>query len=375
MVTLVEDSISTKISAYNKNIKSLYTFKNDIFLKRALSGKQHNIDIILRTDDVYSHYILCHDFVDEIDFNNCSIVDKSKGTTEDLWNAIKNKDLSELELNEDDLTKLKIQNGIGKPIVDFDYYLEFLYEYRNFTMDSIDDLYKIQPDKHSIIEGILNIQVTKDKRNFMTVYPNKKRDFNIPNIDMHISGFNFPVLVQKLPKTLSNKIIKNDNNGECHAFVDESDKIVDIVRVNDFWLYNSPLGVRKSFFCRFDPVSDFLVCDTIDQVLEASRILDLDNELLVRSVLDPCISGKCAWYGWSADSLVTFKVHMYHNNTSKVLMLNDEPFFDYTIDVDKLGYDYVDISLDGSKVYIGEKTKHYMDIDDFNIFSKILRND
>lgn len=334
-------------------------------------------DDILAMDDVYVHLLINNVFQNKDNFGNIQTGQKVNGTVEDFYKSVINNEYLGVSCKPYQLRKVTDCFDKEEPMIDFKTYLDKMSEIRSFSLSSVENVWALQESKEAIIRGIMEVRKKEINlvHNLNNVLPMDGLDVNIPALNYYITGVNFPVIIQEAPKSLQIKEVSNKNNDNGIVIVDESDIIYDVIKINDFWLYSYPLSNRIEFLGRFQNFKPYLVCETINEVLDAAETLKVRKKdgLLMRSILEECVPNKCNWVVWSPRSKVTFQVWNERRNAPKYLKLVDDFVFEFEgIDLNNINYKYIDISLDGSKYSVGFEENFWMDKDDFNVWSKIL---
>jgi len=339
----------------------------------------------LGANDLYSHLILTFDFKNnDISFDGVSIGEGGNSKTKDLFNAIKSGNFDNVVLRNRDLKMLTECEDFL--FLDFKQYCVRMLGVRSFSLESVKDVWAFQRDKEVIVRGIMKVPKKSEQeiRNLNRITPTSNRQVYIPEVDKYISNPVFPVLVQKIPEHIPRlgeryqvKELETGNNDNGLCITDAYEKIIDILRINTFWTYDYPLMNRYNFFGRFGSQYESLICYNIMDIVDAVKTLRGGRDgVLIRSLVEPCIVNKCTWYEWSPKSMVTFKIFRERGNSQKLLQTSDNQIvYDYDIDLKDIDWKYIDISLDGEKIRRGKEENFFMDIADFDTWSRILQFD
>lgn len=334
-------------------------------------------DSILAMDDLFVHLLITHKFSDDVDFSNIQSGQRINGTVEEFYKSIINNEHLGVSCKPYQLRKVKEYAEKEESMINFNEYLSRMLELRTFSLNSVENVWELQQSVEAVVSGILKAKKKEGNNfgNFDNIKPLDGEDIRIPRLNYHISGTNFPIIVQENPKKLYIKEVSNKNNDNGIVIVDENDIIYDVIKINNFWIYDYPLANRIEFLGRFQNFKPYLVCETINEVLDATETLKIKkkNGLLMRSILEGAVPNKCNWLVWSPKSKVTFKIWKERKNSPKYLRLVDDFIHEFDIDLKDINHDFIEITLDGSSYSLGFEENWWMDVDDFGVWSEILK--
>lgn len=129
---------------------------------------------------------------------------------------------------------------------------------------------------------------------------------NLPNINRVCDGMSWPCIINK--GFLTPKLVTADIGGfgEGLFIINEEEKIIDVLKINDFWLTNKPLDNRLKFAseCRDYEVDKYLKSYSLRSAFKAGQILKSNNGLgiSVRPSYEDFYD--TTWFNWSKNSLV-----------------------------------------------------------------------
>lgn len=367
--------------------KKYFNTINSFFKVLEKDTREGTMDLF-KTKDIYSHLVLTFDFKNrELDLSEISTGNNTKLKMEDLYNAMANNNFRDIVLKPKEVRLLKhcSENGVGFYDLSFKEYIQLMLKYYTFNLESVRDVWDLQKDKEAIVWGILSTpkKTEENRTNLNRITPLENRKVYIPKVDKYISNPNFPVLIQKMPevkpriaKRLRVKKVENDID-EGLAIVDGENCIVDILKINNFWIYDYPLASRIKFFGRFGIQPESLICYKLMDIEGAIDTLGASGKegILIRSLTEPCIPKSCTWYNWSNKSMITFKLTRESKTIPTIRTSDMEVVHDYNIDLKGVNWKYINISIDGEVFSKGDEDDFFMDKADFNVWSRILNFD
>lgn len=218
---------------------------------------------------------------------------------------IKNKELNCLEVYFRNKKNLKIdtkniKTNISLLSVFFNFDAELFYSIFMYQ-GGIDHLLTLIVKRDFFTNNKFAKNTNKNKR-IANLYPDQNLKLELPFLDIVCNGINFPVCVFK-NGSLAVKKIDIDGFGDGHFVVCDGE-VVDCLRVNDFWLINEPLSLRKKFLYRSKKEEkESLVCWNFQDMENAARILETNRSkgLIVRELGSNYLDGR--WFVWNRKSI------------------------------------------------------------------------
>lgn len=133
--------------------------------------------------------------------------------------------------------------------------------------------------------------------------PNPDKEIRVPYITDELNGISFPWCVMKNPKSTSTQILPIEGYGDGLFVLNEDDKVIDCIRINDLWLLDLPLEQRLKHLYRCRKESEeYIVCWSLTETIEAGKILGANkfDGLLLRSLGEDYYQNY--WLRWSVKS-------------------------------------------------------------------------
>lgn len=239
------------------------------------------------------------------------------------------------------------------------------------------DIYKMQHNALNIFKQIMNGQGYVMNK----MQPNKKKvgrlmnfasdsqlslDENniieIPYLHRVCDGKTWPCIISQSFNFA--RIVKADTAGfgDGLFILNDDDKIIDVLRINDLWIADTPLENRLSFAsnCRDYDALPYMKAFSWRSALRAAKILKCTKDLGV--LVRPCYENyyNTSWFNWSKNSLIyacLINGELRNNNRTK-----SKPKF-YTLEGDE------------GEIHLAEERKtERIWLDDFDIkeFQRVL---
>lgn len=288
--------------ATNCNIDTFFKLFHE-FYQKVRAGM--NPDLPHKICDPYGFYILCNDVKNYEEMLNNH---RTKGTT--CGDLFKNGDAA-----------LKDRPYFGA--FTFQQLLDLLFRGYYFNYDTAMSVYKMQHDALNIFTQIMNGQGYIMNR----FAPNKKKvgklmnyacdsqvnlnpidisTIQTPYVNKLCDGKSWPCIISKSHNFA--KVIKTDTGGfgEGIFVINDNDKIIDVLKINDLWLTETPLENRLSFSvqCKDYETEPYMKAFSWRSALKAGKILKCNQNdgILIR----PCYENyfKTSWFEWSKNSLI-----------------------------------------------------------------------
>lgn len=205
----------------------------------------------------------------------------------------------------------------------FQQLLDLLFRGYYFNYDTAMSVYKMQRDSLNIFQQIMNGQGYIMNR----FAPNKKKvgklmnyacdsqininpasisTIQVPYLNKLCDGKSWPCIVSQSYNFA--KIVKADTHGfgDGLFIINDNNKIIDVLKINDLWLTETPLENRLSFSvqCKEYETEPYMKAFSWRSALDAGKILKCtqNNGILIR----PCYENyfKTSWFEWSKNSLI-----------------------------------------------------------------------
>lgn len=199
--------------------------------------------------------------------------------------------------------------------------LDLLYRGYFFNYDLALDIYNMQHNPLHIFKQIMNghgyimnrLKPNKKKVGKLMNYASESRItleenqyIEIPFKHRVCDGKTWPCIVSESFIGASVKKDETDGFGEGLCIINEKKHIIDVLKINDLWLIDTPLENRLSFsvhFRNYEP-APYVKAFSWRSALEGGKILgcNKDSGILVR----PCYENffKSTWFEWSKNSLI-----------------------------------------------------------------------
>ena len=217
--------------------------------------------------------------------------------------------------------------------------LDLLYRGYFFNYDLALDVYNMQHNPLHIFKQIMNghgyimnrLKPNKKKVGKLMNYASESRItleenqyIEIPFKHRVCDGKTWPCIVSESFIGASVKKDETDGFGDGLCIINEKEHIIDVLKINDLWLIDTPLENRLSFsvhFRNYEP-APYVKAFSWRSVLEGGKILgcNKDSGILVR----PCYENffKSTWFEWSKNSLIyccniNGKLQISNRKTSK----------------------------------------------------------
>lgn len=261
-----------------------------------------NPDLPHEICDPYGFYILCEDIKSE-----------------------QNKFINETN----ETTCKKIYLNCDKRIKDMPYFgaftfkqlLDLLFRGYYFSYDLAINVYHMQHDALNIFTQIMNgqgyimnrLKPNKKKVGKLMNYAcdsqinlNENAIINTPYIHRLCDGKSWPCIISEGYNFARVEEADTSGFGKGLFIVDDSERIVDCLKINDLWLADTPLENRLSFAsnCRDYNVAPYMKAFSWRSALDAGKILGCTRSggILVR----PCYENyfESTWFKWSKNSLI-----------------------------------------------------------------------
>lgn len=189
--------------------------------------------------------------------------------------------------------------------------IQLLNIFFDFDINYFLKLINYQPDLKHMLKSVIqkksftNNRFSKNKRKKQffkaKLSPNQYSDLPLPFVDDFCDGLLFPVVVS-LNGNLKVEQLDIDNFGDGH-FITCDGEVMDCIRINDFWLVNENLGLRRKFLHRsINNEQLSLVCWNFTEMFNAAKLLGANSEngVIVRELGGNLFDGR--WFWWSSSS-------------------------------------------------------------------------
>lgn len=199
--------------------------------------------------------------------------------------------------------------------------LDLLFRGYYFNYDLALNVYNMQHDARFIFRQIMNGQGyirNRMKPNKQSVGKlmnfacdsqinlNENEFINTPFVHRLCDGKSWPCIISDSYNHA--KVVKADTSGFGQGLfiINENNKIIDCLKINDLWIADTPLENRLTFAsnCREYDVLPYMKAFSWRSALEAGKILGCNktNGILVR----PCYENyfESTWFEWSKNSLI-----------------------------------------------------------------------
>lgn len=294
---LLKSSINKDRKGVNQNIRTFLEFFN-AFYDRVRQNKHPSFHHDMC--DPYGFALMCKDY-------------ESIDVKYDM-------DLTCKEIFEGKATEEHIDYITYKGQFTFIEILNFLYRGFWFDYEKAVNIYDNQHDAFDIFNQIINgngfiFNRAKPELNKSRVFMqnatesivnlNEDKPIHIPHVWRLCDGMIAPFIVMKHNRNISVE------KAECHGygegiFLVSSEKIIDVLKINDTWFVDLPLETRLKYgyVCTDYEVAPYIKAWSWRSVLDAGKILKANsiNGLLVRSSREDFFSNR--WFNWSRTSLV-----------------------------------------------------------------------
>lgn len=205
----------------------------------------------------------------------------------------------------------------------FQHLLDLLFRGYYFNYDTAMSVYRMQGDALNVFQQIMNGQgyimnrFAPNKRhvgklmNFacdsqVNLNEKKKSSIQIPYLNKLCDGKSWPCIISKSYNFA--QIVESDTDkfGTGLFVVNDNDNIIDVLKINDLWLTETPLENRLTFGVqsRDYELEPYMKAFSWRSALNAGKILNCNQNdgILVR----PCYENyfKTSWFEWSKNSLI-----------------------------------------------------------------------
>lgn len=262
-----------------------------------------NPDLVHNICDPYGFFFLCNDIKiheDEFINENTSIT-----TCKDAWKA----------------KSAKIKDMPYYGAFTFKQILDLLFRGYYFNYDLAINIYHMQHDALNIFKQIMNgqgyvmnrLKPNKRKVGQLMNYAcdsqlnlNEKEFINTPFLHRLCDGKSWPCIISQSFR--SAKVVEADTSGFGKGLfiINENNKIIDCLKINDLWLADTPLENRLTFCsnCREYDALPYMKAFSWRSALEAGKILGCTQTdgILVRSCYENYFES--TWFEWSKNSLI-----------------------------------------------------------------------
>lgn len=287
-------------TAANCNIDLFFESFHD-FYQKIRAGM--NPDLPHQICDPYGFFILCQDIKN---YENILINEDIEGNT------------CKKCFKEGDST-LKTRPYYG--MFTFKQILDLLFRGYYFNYDLAINIYNMQHDALNIFKQIMNgqgyvmnrLKPNKKKVGQLMNYAcdsqinlNEKEFINTPFLHRLCDGKSWPCIVSESYN--SAKVVEADTSGFGKGLfiINDNNKIIDCLKINDLWLADTPLENRLTFCsnCREYEALPYMKAFSWRSTLEAGKILKCNstNGILVRSCYENYFES--TWFEWSKNSLI-----------------------------------------------------------------------
>lgn len=238
------------------------------------------------------------------------------------------KDIGENEYEGNPLCQEAFLNGLKTPYdslfkfkFSFKLLLDLLYRGYYFNYDLALNIYNMQKDPLHIFTQIMNghgyimnrLNPTKKKVGKLMKYAYESRltlkeDNNI-DIPMKLKvcdGKTWPCIVSR--SYINASIVKDeiDGYGTGLFIVSDDNYIIDVLKINDLWLIDTPLENRLTFgfHSRNYRVLPYMKAFSWRSALDAGKLLNCDKEIGI--LIRPCYENyfNTTWFEWSSTSMI-----------------------------------------------------------------------
>lgn len=199
--------------------------------------------------------------------------------------------------------------------------LDLLYRGYYFDYDLAMNIYNMQRNPLAIFTQIMNghgyimnrLKPNKKKVGKLMNYAydskitlNEDDYIDVPYKHRVCDGKTWPCIIS--PSYIHARITKADTDGfgEGLIVVNDSDLIIDVLKINDLWLVDTPLENRLKFsvhFRDYEPIQ-YMKAFSWRSAFQAARIMKCNKEVGV--LVRPCHEDffKNTWFEWSENSLL-----------------------------------------------------------------------
>ena len=250
--------------------------------------------------DPYGFALLCEDFTEEVNmdkFKNCKAVYDGKGE------------------------KNNITYSYYKGMFTFPQLLGLLYRGYLFDYQLAINIYNMQHDCLDIFLQIMNgrgyvINRYKPGEKKVGKYMNyaseskislnEDKDILIPYIHRVCDGMTWPCIVHKNNRNFHLDYLETKRYGEGLCILDGLNQIIDVLKVNDSWLTETPLSNRLKFanqFKDYEPIQ-YGKCWSLRSAYDMAVICNTTslNGVLIRPCHEDFFSNR--WFEWNKTSLI-----------------------------------------------------------------------
>ena len=293
----ISSSIKREKSAANCDINTFSKSFHDFYQKVRMGSFP---DLPHKICDPYGFFLICKD-VKTFDFDETKEFKKCRDVFDNKSSSAKNIPYFGA------FSFRQLLNLLGRGYY-FDYQLAL-------------DIYNMQHDALNIFEQIMNGQgyvmnkMKPNKRevgrlmNFASdsqITLNEEGIIKIPYLHRVCDGKSWPCIISKSFNFA--QIVRADTAGfgEGLFLINEDNKIIDVLRINDLWLTDTPLENRLTFAssCRNYEVLPYMKAFSWRSAIKAAKILDCTKDLGV--LVRPCYENyyNTSWFNWSKNSLI-----------------------------------------------------------------------
>lgn len=306
--------------------------------------------------DPYGFAMLCEDFKQEVHmdrFKKCKAVYEGNGE------------------------KDNITYSYYKGMFTFPQLLSLLYRGYLFDYNLAINVYNMQHDCFNIFSQIMNGRgyvinrynpTSKKVGKYMNYASESKINLNedgnilIPYVHRVCDGMSWPCIVHKNNRGFHLDYLDTKRYGEGLCILDGLNKIIDVLKVNDTWLTETPLANRLRFanqFVDYEPI-EYGKCWSLRSAYEMAEICNTTslNGVLIRPCNEDYFTNR--WFEWNETSLIY--CCNINNKLTTFNVKKSKPKF-YTLEGDL-----------GEVNPIEERVNERMWLDDFDIkeFCRIL---
>ena len=267
------------------------------FYDRIRMREQPSMNANLR--DPYGWALLCDDYENEVIYD-------THFTCKDIWDGKGQED------------NISIPTYRGK--FSFKILLDLLYRAYWFDYDKAIEVYNNQGSALSIFKQIMNgngfvmnrfrpdiKECAKYMKHAFESEISLDEDFpiNIPYIHRVCDGMVAPFIVMKHQKPLKVEYLECHGYGEG-LFVANGKAIVDVLKINDLWLIDTPLENRLAFGwnCLDLDVEPYLKTWSLRSSFDAAKLLKANRQdgVLMRGARENFLTNR--WFEWNENSLI-----------------------------------------------------------------------
>lgn len=286
----------------NCDIDTFFNIFHD-FYQKVRAGM--NPDLPHKICDPYGFYIICNDVLQK---ENFLINSDAKGKT-----------CGELFKNGDETLKNRPYYGAFT----FQQILDLLFRGYYFNYDTAMNVYRMQHDAFNVFQQIMSGQgyimnrFAPNKKHVgklmnyacdsqINLNPMDKSSIQVPYIHKLCDGKSWPCIVSQSHNYAKIIETETDGFGTGMFVINDNDKIIDVLKINDLWLTETPLENRLSFSvnCKEYKTEPYMKAFSWRSALQAGKVLGCNQNdgILIR----PCYENyfKTSWFEWSKNSLI-----------------------------------------------------------------------